>query len=73
MVSPTTLSSLAFAASRSRSDQIVRFLAEASNSLHRCQISGGALVSQRASGKQVCSDVIASTSALTAMPSMLPP
>ena len=75
-MSATALSSLAFAASRSRSDQIVRFLAEASNSLQRCQISGFAhdLPLRDPSGKSdgICRAVIAMTSALTAMLSMLP-
>src|SRR5712692_4191990 len=76
MMSATAFSSLAFEASRNRSDQIVSLLAAASNSLRRCQSSGLALLFsvREPSGKRVgiCMDVMAITSALGAMPSMLP-
>src|SRR5713226_5619961 len=76
MMSATAFSSLAFEASRNRSDQIVSLLAAASNSLRRCQSSGLALLFsvREPSGKRVgiCMDVMASTSALGAMPSILP-
>src|ERR1700730_1023922 len=76
MMSATAFSSLALEASRSRSDQTVRFLAAASNSLRRCQSSGLALLFsvRDPSGKRVgiCMAVMAMTSALGAMASILP-
>src|SRR6266700_2623406 len=76
MISATAFSSLALEASRSRSDQTVRFFAAASKSLRRCQSSGLALLFsvRDPSGKSVgiCRAVMARTSALGAMPSILP-
>src|SRR5947199_255711 len=76
MMSATAFSSLALEASRSRSDQTARFLAALLNSSRRCQSSGLALLFSVSdpSGKSVgiCRAVMAITSALGAMASMLP-
>src|SRR5690348_5374592 len=76
MMSATAFSSLALEASRRRSDQMVMFLAVASNSPQRSQISGFALLwgPREPSGKSegICIEVTASTSAFAAMPLMSP-